>query len=388
MNKKSKLYITSKFFFPNIGGVENSLKEIAKSLCDEYDVCIYTTNINNVSKDKLPLNENLDGYNIRRVNCCHGNKYISELLFYFRMILLLRKEAKVNKNSIVIARDHFSVINAWIAGFRKISYLVPGVVKYQNNKTNHGAGKNSILLMTENLIQKISFLLSKKVFVFSENMKLQVLDVDCSLENKLIICKPGVNCNRFSISSLEEKRILRVKYSIQNDKYIILGLARFVKAKGYDNLILSMRYLNDDFFLILVGSGPESERYNQIISDYKLKNVRILPPTTEPSDFYKLSDLFAMTSIYEPLGQTILESQASGLPNCYHVPSENIITAADEIIYKEYSYPISENNPLLISESIKMAKSSASQLSSIKMRDSMKENFSWYQLGKLLVGSE
>ncbi|WP_158135108.1 glycosyltransferase family 4 protein [Photobacterium damselae] len=388
MNDKSKLFITSKFFFPNIGGVENSLKEISKSLSDEYDVYIYTTNINNVSDDSLLLSEEFDGYNIKRIDCNHKNKYIRELLFYIKMIWSLRKEAKKSINSVIIARDHFSVINAWFAGFREISYLVPGVVKYQNNKVNHGAGKSLLFLKIENIIQKISFRLSKRIFVFSKNMMKQVTDVDNKSEVKIYLCKPGVNFNRFKIATFEEKKTLRKKYNIPSDKYIILGLARFVKAKGYENLILSMKYLSDDFYLILVGSGPEYDNYNQIISDENIKNIKIFPPTSTPNEFYKLSDVFAMTSIYEPLGQTILESQVSGLPNLYHLPSKDVITAVDEIIYKEYSFPIKENNPLSISESIVNAKLSTSNILSRKMRASIKEKFSWYKLGVLLTCKE
>ncbi|EPI8559761.1 glycosyltransferase [Vibrio fluvialis] len=380
---REKIYITSKFFLPNIGGVENSLKELASALSEEFDVIIYTTNINNVSELELPLRENINGYEVIRVNCSHSNKYIRELKFYSKMILSLRKESKT---SCIIARDHFSVINAWLSGFRNISYLVPGVVKYQNSKQNHGAGKNKFLVSIESLVQKLSFNLTKNIFVFSDNMKRQVLDVAPNLNNNLKICKPGVNPDIFSIPAKAEVRELRTRYNIPENKYIILGMARFVKAKGYSNLVDAFKYLSDDFLLVLVGDGPERDSYVEKIQTNNMHNVILLGPTSNPCDFYKMSDLFAMTSIYEPLGQTILESQVSGIPNCYHKLTDKIITASNEVIYKDYSFEIKDNSPKHIAEAIFHARENKSDELSEKMSQYLKDNFSWYKLGKKLIG--
>lgn len=381
MNKQT-LYITSKFFFPNIGGVENSLRELASALACDFNVIIYTTNINNVSNEELPLHEINNNYKVIRLNCKHRNKYIQEILFLLKTVHSLRKE---NRECCIISRDHFSVIYAWLAGFRNIRYLVPGVVKYQNNSANHGYGKNSLLSKIENLIQRFSFKVARKVFVFSNNMKKQILSISPNTLSKLHICKPGVNESKFYKPSIEEKNALREKYGIPKDTFLVLGLARFVRAKGYANLLLAFSHLSDRYQLILVGDGPEKNTYNTILAENKITNAHVLGVTSKSHEFYKLSDLFAMTSIYEPLGQTILESQATGIPNLYHQPTDKIITAADEVIFKDYSFLIKENTPKSISEAIIAAKNGISEHKSERMITYINDNYSWYKLGVQLI---
>jgi 1,2-diacylglycerol 3-alpha-glucosyltransferase len=384
MNKQ-KIYIISKFFFPNIGGVENSLRELACALSNEFDVVIFTTNINNVSDKELALCEKENGYNVIRIDCKHENKYIQEILFLLRAVNSLRKE---NKNCCIIARDHFSVIYSWLAGIRNIRYLVPGVVKYQNNSINHGAGKNSFLSKIESFIQVLSFKMAKKIFVFSNNMKKQVSDLDSRALSKISLCKPGVNFSKFYIPTLKEKNHIRDKYEISKDVFLVLGLARFVKAKGYSNLLLAFGLLPVDYQLILVGDGPERDCYDSILANNRISNVKIFGPTSKPDEFYKMADLFAMTSLYEPLGQTILESQATGLPNVYHRNNDRIVTASEEVVFKLYSFLINENTPESIAAAIIEAREGLSQYKASDMVDYIKGNYSWYKLGLKLINED
>lgn len=50
------------------------------------------------------------------------------------------------------------------------------------------------------------------------------------------------------------------KFDIPNDKFIICSVGRVVKAKGFDMLIESMQYTDQDIYLLLIGDGPDKEK--------------------------------------------------------------------------------------------------------------------------------
>lgn len=82
----------------------------------------------------------------------------------------------------------------------------------------------------------------------------------------------------------------------------------------------------------MVGEGTEHQVYINKISLLGLNDrVMIFPPTREVEQFYQSADLFAMTSNYEPLGQTILEAMAAGLKIIAFRPSVIIDTAIEEL---------------------------------------------------------
>jgi len=308
-----KVLLMNVLYKPNVGGIENSISEISKILIDNgYEVDILCSNRNNEDETRLEAICKKNRAKIYRYD------YDYSKFSFLRNILNSKKAFKdlndKNKYSFIISRNYFLVIVAAITGVKNIKYIPPEVSYYSKKGTK---SRPSLKELSRDsikfLLQWFALILSKDVYVLSESMFNQVRQISLRLISPEIV-NPGINLERFSIPNLEEKNKLKDLYGVSKNKKNLLALGRFSEIKQFDLAILAMTLLPDDYLLILVGSGPEREKYQNIINKNNLKDrVLLFNSTTSPEDFYKMADVFLMTSRYESFGQTILEACVSGL---------------------------------------------------------------------------
>jgi mannosylfructose-phosphate synthase len=98
--------------------------------------------------------------------------------------------------------------------------------------------------------------------------------------------------------------------------------------KGYDLLLRAMppvfKRVEDAKLLLAVGSTEPTEREREQVAELKdLANslgiadrviFRDFIPDEELADFYRMADVFALCSRYEPFGMTAIEAMACGTP--------------------------------------------------------------------------
>ncbi|WP_102306058.1 glycosyltransferase family 4 protein [Vibrio cyclitrophicus] len=394
---KKNILITSNLYRPNIGGVENSLYHLAFEYeALGYNVAIVSSDMNNVTNEVLPAEEKLSEFiTIYRYRVKDNSipKFIYMYISSFRLYKKLLN--KYNGFDNVIARSHFNVIGCKLAGMKNICYLLPGVVINQNSNSNLSKKTKTSLRSFlykyyHHFLQKIAVNISSKNFVFSENMRGQTKKfLTGKVENKLV--KPGVDINRFHAVSSSRKSEIRLKLGLPEDKKIILGLGRFVNAKGFDLLTGALKFLSDDEIIVLVGSGVEKDLYlNNAKALGKDKYLFVHDPTPEPELYYKASDVFAMTSIYEPLGQTILEAQSCGLPVVAFSPNEStVLTATNEVTFSFSCFYSIDCNSKSLALSILKALDSADVNSKLshKISQATSDKFSWKKLAKEMVNT-
>lgn len=308
-----KVLLMNVLYKPNIGGVENSISEISKVLLGNgYEVDVFCSNRNNENDSQLELMCKKDKAEIYRYNYEYGK------LSFFKNILNSRKAlielTDKNTYSFIISRNYFLTIVAATAGVKNVKYIPPEVSYYSNKGLKSKFSLKEI--SSDNvkfLLQFFALIVSKEVYVLSESMFNQIRRASLKLVTPKII-NPGINLERFSLPRLEEKDRLKGFYGISKNKKLLLALGRFSKVKQFDLAISTMALLPSDYLLILVGSGPEREKYQNIIDTNNLKNrVLLFDSTSSPENFYKMADVFLMTSKYESFGQTILEACVSGL---------------------------------------------------------------------------
>ncbi|WP_201610404.1 glycosyltransferase [Psychrobacter submarinus] len=298
---------------PNIGGIENSISEISKVFIRQgYEVDILCSDRNNEDDSHLDLFCGIDGATIYRYEYAYkGLSFIKNVLNSRKSI---RKLTNKNDYSFVISRNYFLVIVAAMSGLKNIKYIPPEVSYYskmgeQTKLTFHKLVSDSVKFS----LQWSALMIAKDVIVLSESMFDQVKRISLGMVLPRI-ANPGVNLQRFSIASLEEKKRLKNLYDIPQNKKILLALGRYSDVKQFDLAIMAMTKLPSDMLLIVVGSGPELKKYQDIVIKNNLKDkVVLLNSTTSPESFYKIADVFLMTSRYESFGQTILEACVSGV---------------------------------------------------------------------------
>lgn len=164
-----------------------------------------------------------------------------------------------------------------------------------------------------------------KYLIKKNNMKIIVLhDKMRKVVNEMfeiddsIILNNGIDISRFNTLNVKEKDYLRKKYNIPKDAYVLGHIGRFCDVKNHDFIIKIFSELhrkNSDYYLLLIGSGPNK---NSIIS--KLDNMGlkgkyiILSNRDDIPDLLSIMDYFIFPSLYEGMPVTVIEAQEMKLP--------------------------------------------------------------------------
>ncbi|WP_083969531.1 glycosyltransferase family 4 protein [Kerstersia gyiorum] len=316
-------------FYPNIGGAENSIFEMAQSVsrCGMSSI-IVCSNINKANKKKLLdfecLSTGIDVIRYDASRICGG---------YLQCITILKKIRNSSKaDVVVIARNHLLVLCARLAGFKRVNYMVPSVVAYQD----HGSFKRFFSCSGFRYIfhcigQCLAFWCSS-TYAFSDVISRQIKISSLKISSPKKI-NPGINLNRFSTPTQEERIYLRKKYNIKENAVVLLAVGRFVPLKQFDVAIRVLGFMDSMFILVLVGGGPEFKKYQELVSDLNLTDrVRFIDATNNPVPFYQLADTYLMTSRYETFGQVILEALACGVDVVAFGKKSGVNTATEDII--------------------------------------------------------
>jgi glycosyltransferase involved in cell wall biosynthesis len=342
---KPTVIITSNLFKPSIGGVENSLHHLSLAYIElGYQPIIVVSDLS-INDDILPAYELSDGIHIYRYSMSKKRKLfglnlpkpISGIL---NAISLYKKINIEYQPTLLIARYHFNQLFAKLAGIRNTIYLVPGVVKFQNSakhitKSNF---KSRVQWHYHIFLQYWAFKFSDRIAVFSQNM-IQQVNVIKKQKQMPLLTKPGVDMKRFFPINFEQKLILReqLKYPCKGKVFLCVG--RSVKAKGIDIAINAFAQLkNTHHQLWIVGDGPLVDQYKDQARALGITfQVVFHGVQSQPEYYYRAADFFLMSSVYEPLGQTILEGLSSGLPIIAFQPSDNVETATAELVNDEHA---------------------------------------------------
>ena len=159
----------------------------------------------------------------------------------------------------------------------------------------------------------------------------QQRDILCGAEydvssKKIFVVPPGYDDTRFFPMSRASRNALKQEYGFEGR--IILALGRMAHNKGYDLLIESMsvvfKRIKDAKLVLAIGSTDPTKREIEQIEELK-ETARKLGiaervlfrdyiPEQQLSDFYRIADVFALSSRYEPFGMTAVEAMACGTP--------------------------------------------------------------------------
>lgn len=239
-----------------------------------------------------------------------------------------RKKILTKKYDVEIAfKDGFTALfTAFGDSKRKIHWL-----HYEYKKTNPN-GKY------DKLFKRILPTFDKIVAV-SDNVKKCFNDI-YHLDDKVVVIYNVVNGEKIIELSKEESNVL-----LDSNELNLVSVGRLHEMKGYDRLIDTIYKLKSDGIfdnvkLRIYGDGPLFETLNQKISDLELINdVFLMGSVMNPYKYIKNSDLFILSSIYEPFGLVIVESLTLGVPVLATLNS-----ATDKLISNDYNGLIVENS--------------------------------------------
>lgn len=295
--KKIKLFIFQPY--PKFGGADRSIIKLINGL-NHNDITI-------ISLQK-----------------CNYNRFLNKKIKFkilksertFLSILELRNYIKneVYKNSekknIIISNQNFANI-VTIISLQKLNNIKKILIE-RNHLDELKFSKNfNDYLKKKIMLFLIKIFYSKSDAIVGISKKLS-LDLQNFINSKVItIYNP----------SLEDKIILNnraQKIRIDKTKKIILNVGFLEKQKDQLTILKSINILKNlkkNFILILIGSGSEYINLKKYILDNNLNAyVKIYKNITNPYLIYQKADLFILSSIYEGLGNVLVEAIKNKCP--------------------------------------------------------------------------
>lgn len=113
-----------------------------------------------------------------------------------------------------------------------------------------------------------------------------------------------------------KKDQLKSKYGIRPGLPVIIFVGRLIERKHPLDIIKAFQRIQQRAVLVIVGDGPRMSILRQYIVEHEIENVHLLGSHT-PGDtrgIFSVSDIFVLSSSYEPWGFVVNEAMCFGLP--------------------------------------------------------------------------
>lgn len=126
--------------------------------------------------------------------------------------------------------------------------------------------------------------------------------------------KRGVEVISNFTSTEKATPVGRASLDTPSNAFVITSMGRFVPRKGFDVLIKALA----DFpkaYLWLIGNGEEEQNLKELAEKLGVfDRIRWVGWQKDPLPFVAASNVFAMASSHEPLGNVVLEAWAQDIP--------------------------------------------------------------------------
>ena len=284
----------------DIGGIEQALAEEVNGMnSDEFrhSICVFSPQFEAMSK--IRSDRKLETFIIKR-------RFRNDPSVLFRLVRLMRKE----RPDVVHTRNWGGaegILAAVLAGVRGIIHAEHG---FDYEEIEERARKKRRIFARRFLLK-----MCKKVVVVSKNVQNWLIETVKVDAGKLIRIHNGCDLMKFHPGREPEKR----KELGIRETDIVIGTVGRLKAlknpeaslRAFSDLALSEPRLK----LMFVGDGPQK---GELIAKAREKNVldRVIftGNMKDLAPYYRVMDLFVLSSLSEQCPKAVVEAMASGLP--------------------------------------------------------------------------
>ena len=162
--------------------------------------------------------------------------------------------------------------------------------------------------------------------------------------NKIVTLYNSIDPSDFDDFNYLNK--VRDKLLEQNSEIILGTVGRLYYQKDPITLIKSFKIINDRFpktKLIIVGDGPLENECRKLINELNLQDrIELAGYQKNSKAYYKIFDIFLLSSHYEGLPYALLEAMIMGIPSV----GTDVVGIKDLIIHGETGYLAKEEDHL------------------------------------------
>ena len=197
-------------------------------------------------------------------------------------------------------------------------------------------------------------------------------------KQKIFLLPDGVELEK--ISQLQG-RSTKARHDIgfKNGDPVLICVSRFAPNKGIQYLIQAMRILvsrSENMRLILIGSGTEEKYIDKLVKRSSLtSNIRHFKNLSDEElfQYYRLSDIFVLPTLYEGLPLVLLEAEACSLP----VVTTNITDNAQVVKDWINGFLVPPKNPQAMAEAVRRIYDNRLLTKMGKASREIAENYDW-----------
>ncbi len=294
--EKHRIALISDWYFPKVGGIEYSMHALAKTLnMHGHDVNVITR-----SYPGLPEHSIREGITVIRIKgkpLPGQNRFLVPNAYKELYYLLKKKDYDiVNCHGL----DSPIGMSALIAS-RKLG--IPTVV------TNHSLVGHAIYGPTLYLAGKLLLRNADAIIAVSSAVE---------NDSKIMTSKPIYRI----FNGVDSENIpLKVSFPYYNErKLVIATVARMTKKKGVQNIVSLAPYLleiNDNLLFLMIGDGPLRKSLEKRVEESGLsRNFYFTGEVSreEVMEYLNQADIFALPSVDEAFGISILEAMLKNVP--------------------------------------------------------------------------
>lgn len=292
-NKKNILIMTQAL---SGGGAERLAANLSVGLKDKANITIVT----------YWATEDEYDYSGTRINLnMVGKSVLGKLLCSVRRVWAVHKIKKKHEIDISISYvppcDYVNIFSK-----RKNEKTIIDVVSNMSKVYPKGLRR----IFRQFILRKADFLVTD-----SEGVRQDLLN------NFKINCEKKSRTIYSSLDISEIKRVCKEKNKVENldlPQKFLSCMGSFRMAKGHWHLIKAFYTIKDkipDIDLVIMGDGIYREKYNELISELGIEDRVYLPGYINPPHaVINLSEVFVFSSVYEGMGNSIIEAMACETP--------------------------------------------------------------------------
>lgn len=281
------------------GGAEKLIEETLPIMKKNHNVnveILLLSKKNNVFYSKLKQN------NIKI------NVIGTDNIYNFLNLFSIRKFIK--KNNFDIIHSHLFPTIYWVS----LASMTLINKKYKLILTEHSTNNRRRSYNFFRLIDKFIYNEYDKVISISKNTQDNLLNwLKLEENNKFTIIENGIDISKFNNAKPYQKNEICSECS--RDNIFLTMIGRFSHQKDQKTLIKSLKYLDDNIHLLLVGRGDLLENHKKYVKKVNLDNrVHFLGFRNDVDRILKSSDIVILSSYWEGFGLAAVEGMASNKP--------------------------------------------------------------------------
>lgn len=246
---------------------------------------------------------------------------IEDIKAFFKICRYIRK----HKIDIIICHQAkartLAIPAAWLFGVKHRIIFAHGVL----HETMHGLKR----ILVRNNDRLLSRMATKVICVSHHVMDVRVRDGIDKPDKQVIIGNGSCNgidtINKFNPALVDkaEVAVLRKKYGLGDDDFVIGFCGRLVRDKGVAELsdgfrLLKQRHPDKKIKLLIIGVPEKRDAVEPSVYDTLMQSPDVIFTGRVPYDdiqkYYLLMDVFILPSHRDGLGLVPLEAQAMGIP--------------------------------------------------------------------------